>query len=231
MKKNHWCFAERGEFHKQNNMLCEDKVISGEKMGMQYIALADGAGSLKYCAEGAECAVNAIAEYVADNFERLLSESLIKAKYTIWSYVIYSIKEISMGRNIKMFGSTLLFVGVKNGKYISFHLGDGFIAAKSKTTFKVISPPMNGLSKRYTYLTTTDEAYKFVRLLRGDDRYTAFLLSSDGCDEEIINEEKRVQHVIEEMLEKKHGEKKLRNYLNKRKEKLQDDYSMAFMTV
>ena len=154
MNKKIWCFAEQGNIHKKNNIPCEDKVISGVKEGMRYIALADGAGSLKCCAVGAQCAVEAVVEYVSKNFERLLTESLSKTKYIILNHVLYSIKQKAGARNIKDFGSTLLFVGVKNDKCIVFHLGDGLIAAEYNTEFKVISAPMNGINKKYTYKRT-----------------------------------------------------------------------------
>lgn len=228
MVKKHWCFAEQGSFHRENNKPCEDKVISGKRGGMHYVALADGAGSLKYSAEGAECAVHAIVEYVSDNFERLLSESMMKAKYLIVDHVLYALKKKADGRNLKEFGSTLLFVGVKNGKYIMFHLGDGGIIAGNER-FQILSRPMNGETKTHTFLTTTKDVYKFTRLERGIVQKEHFAVVSDGCYDIFCN--KNVgQNFWGNIVSIKYDKEKVKTLI-KSCTKSKDDYSISFMSI
>lgn len=81
MGKIHWSFAKAGKVHMERMVPCEEAVGSDSKEGMDYIVLADGAGSLQHSAEGAECAIEVITDYVAENFERLLNEDMAKPKY------------------------------------------------------------------------------------------------------------------------------------------------------
>lgn len=230
MKNIQWSFAETGRIHQQVFKSCEDKAINGDMQGMRYIALADGAGSLKYCAEGAQCSVKAIAEYVSENFDRLLYEDTQKVKYIIMNHILFSLKKSAGIRDIKEFGSTLLFVGVKNGKYILFHQGDGTIFANSTHGFKNISSPMNGISSQYTYLTTTHDGYKYARLLRGENIYNMFLLCSDGCDEILAPSRRTIRSEIMYMLYKDADIKTVKDYI-KNNGTPTDDYSVSFMKI
>jgi len=181
MNEKSWSISCAGAHHKKENIPCEDYSSSGKKNGMKFIVIADGAGSLENSKEGAEIAGKAIVDYVSRNFERLYSEDVARAKFFIMNHILFSIKQKRRDREIKSFGSTLVFLGVKKGQLIMFHLGDGAILAENRDKYNIISKPMNGESKSHTWLTTTKDAHKFARFDRGISTSNFYVAVSDGC--------------------------------------------------
>ena len=181
MNEKSWNISCAGMYHKSKNILCQDYSDSGEVNGMRFIVIADGAGSLENSNEGSQLAGEAIVEYVSKNFERLYVEDVARVKFFVINHVLFSINQKREGRELKSFGSTLVFLGIKNGQFIMFHLGDGAILAGNKGKYDIISKPMNGESKRHTWLTTSKDAYKFARFDRGISVSDFYVAVSDGC--------------------------------------------------
>lgn len=181
MQKKSWNLSCAGKYHSSKNIPCEDYSHSGEINGMKYIVVADGAGSLENCREGAIIAASSIVGYVSKRFEGLFLEDIARVKFFIMNHVLFSIKQAKKDRDLKSFGSTLVFLGIKDGRFIMFHLGDGAILAGKENKYHIISKPMNGESKRHTWLTTTKDAYKFARVDRGIATADFYVAVSDGC--------------------------------------------------
>lgn len=90
--------------------------------------------------------------------------------------------------NIKQLSSTLLFAAVKEDKYITGHIGDGYIAAlyKNEDGTLVVNPfsyPHNGQYANETFFVTDVDMEKNFELDAGnlnEDGIVSFALMSDG---------------------------------------------------
>ena len=73
------------------------------------------------------------------------------------------------------FSSTLLFVGVKDNRYLVGHIGDGLIGYFEGNNVKTLSYPENGDSPNKTFFITGDNAINYFRIYKADkDYYTDY---------------------------------------------------------
>ena len=220
-----WSFSNAGEYHFKRGLQCQDAADSGVKKGMSYIVVADGAGSFANSKEGAERSVQAVVEYVSDNFERLFEETVLRAKYFITNYIVYELRKIADQKDFKSFGSTIVFLGIKKNRYILYHLGDGAIFSGTKE-YHLMSVPTNGETKNSTFLTTTEHAYKFAKLDRGTVTDKYFVAVSDGAYDLFCRQSEKTiwEYIINQDVE--HIQEYIKSVHN-----IDDDYSISFMTV
>lgn len=170
----------------------QDYARYEEKDDICVVALADGAGSYLYAREGAECVVNHITKYMCKNVQTLMSESEENMAYNISCEIAHALNcYCKTHDNVKkeMLGSTLLLVCKYKEKYIAIHLGDGLIGAvTADKEIKVLSYPQNGITRQYTYLTTSPDLLKYLRVykgicnqnMHGNDNIQKFFLMTDG---------------------------------------------------
>lgn len=103
----------------------------------------------------------------------------------------------------QMFDATVLFVAVKDDKYITGHCGDGFILALKNSKMCVMSEePKTGASNETNYPSTIlalvsaehkDEYYNLFRIQKGKvDEYDGFLLMSDGAEKTLVKKVNKV---------------------------------------
>ena len=101
------------------------------------------------------------------------------------------------------FDATVLFVAVKDDKYITGHCGDGFILALKNSKMCVMSEePKTGASNETNYPSTIlalvsaehkDEYYNLFRIQKGKvDEYDGFLLMSDGAEKTLVKKVNKV---------------------------------------
>lgn len=226
MNEKSWSISCAGTYHQAQNIPCGDYSNSGEKNGMKFIIVADGAGSLENSREGAEIAGKAIVEYISENFERLFFEDTARVKYFVLSHISYRLKQKANERDLKTFGSTIVFMGIKENKYIMFHLGDGAILAGEENKYHIISKPMNGETSKYTWLTTTKDAYKFARFDRGLAKERFYVAISDGCYNMFENVHSGL--IYWNTLTNKNADENIKRYIESG---FEDDFSFSVMAV
>lgn len=185
---NHTIITRKGGGHLFN----QDYARYEEKDEITVVALADGAGSYLYAREGAECVVNHITKYMYKNVQTLMLESEDNIAYNISCEIAHALNcYCKTHDNVKkeMLGSTLLLVCKYKEKYIAIHLGDGLIGAvTADKEIKVLSYPQNGITRQYTYLTTSSDLLKYLRVykgicnqnMHGNDEIHKFFLITDG---------------------------------------------------
>jgi hypothetical protein len=165
-----------------------NKYIQDLKNSFYGLSLADGAGSCKYSDIGAELISKKILQYVNKNFEILFKNKDIRLVLT--NYIENELQKITTNSiTFKDLSSTLLFIAIKNNKFIIGHIGDGVIGMlDNKDNLKTISKPDNGEFSNSTFFTTSIKYKERLRILKGTLKSAVgFVLMSDGTEESLYN--------------------------------------------
>jgi len=197
---NGWKIASSyivGRGHISKKIPCQDrtfKLVHKHSTGIFYgFALADGAGSCKFSDIGAEFIVNKILDFLKSKFSFILKKKN-PSRY-ITKYIEEEIRVFSNKKNIdfKELSSTLLFVAIKNDKFIIGHIGDGVIGALDNNgILKTISKPENGEFSNSTFFTTSIKHKERLRLLKGTLKNSVgFILMSDGSEESLYDKKNK----------------------------------------
>lgn len=185
----------QGRGHLSKKIPCQDRVYSSRKNTVATIALADGAGSCMFSEKGAEIVTKEISKIINSVFD-----SVFDNKIDIQTYIISSLTrkllEFSKSNDlsIKDLSSTLLFVSIKDNRYIAGHIGDGVIGYKNmKNTINVLSHPDNGEYSNSTYFVTSSNAHKYLRIYKGNlNEIDGFILMSDGSEESLYDKRNKL---------------------------------------
>ena len=168
----------------------EDVVIREKNNNTIIYGIADGQSGKKYCVTGAQRVLKAVVEYINENqlsalekreFPDEISFEVMKVIRTELNKMAEEYEE-----DKKEFSSTLLVVVINltDGKYALIHLGDGCVVGKTKDNeIKMISAPDNGITRRYTWLTTSENALMHLKIKFGNiTNYRRVLIMSDGME-------------------------------------------------
>lgn len=175
-----------GRGHYLNNVSCQDRtfeLIKSHSTGTFYgLALADGAGSCKYSDLGAEIITEKILSFIKSNFSSLFRSN--KISQDLLDYIDAALNNVAKEQNIEVkdLSSTLLFVALKEDKFIIGHIGDGVIGVLDKNNeIHVLSHPENGEFSNSTYFTTSSNYPSRMRIKKGVIQNSiGFILMSDG---------------------------------------------------
>ena len=167
----------------------EDVVIIDETSTIRFFGLADGQSGKGYCREGGNAVLRAVFQYVADKgiSQMLHREHIDELQYEIIRIVRDTIASLANDTNTQNgeFASTIVILAYDaiTEDYVSIHLGDGcIIGRKSNGEISLISPPENGLTANYTWLTTSKGALHHLRITFGKmNAYKRLLLITDGA--------------------------------------------------
>jgi len=197
----------QGRGHIKNNIPCQDKTYSICINGVQTIALADGAGSAKLSHFGAENVVKNICYNLSSKFEDyFFEENGIIVKENLLGNIRTNLEKlaIELECDVKDLASTLLFVSIKNNKFILAHIGDGVIGYLKNGELKIASQPENGEFINTTIFTTSKDAINSMKLIKGDiNDIKSFILMSDGTEESFYDRrERKLAEVLKNIIEK-----------------------------
>lgn len=176
----------QGQGHLQKSIPCQDRTYTLMEKDVNVISLADGAGSCKFSHFGAQVVTQITCENMVKIFDDLYNMNESQIQETIIEFVLKKLKTKAseLETNIIDFSSTLLFVAIKNNKYIAGHIGDGIIGYLSNESIDILSYPDNGEYANSTYFVTKSDARKYLRIYRGElTDITGFILISDGTAE------------------------------------------------
>jgi len=157
------------------------------------LSLADGAGSCKHSDIGAELMTKKILYYIKENFYSLFNDEDIRM--TLINYIEDELKKrTTTSISFKDLSSTLLFVAIKNNKFIIGHIGDGVIGMiDNKNNLKTISKPDNGEFSNSTFFTTSVRYKERLRILKGTlKNANGFILMSDGSEDSLYDKKKEI---------------------------------------
>ncbi len=180
--------VKKGKRHVQKNMLCQDRVAYRREGTKQSIALRDGIGKTDLNVIAGEKTVEIVNEFLIRRFDEFRTDkrkgvghALIKEIYGVYGDMMEQFSQ-----PVSEFASTILglCIDTETNEYCAIHLGDGAILCRGDRN-RVLSYPVNGMTKDETYLTTSAHIPEKMKLYRGTlDQITAFVLCSDGVYEE-----------------------------------------------
>ena len=157
------------------------------------LSLADGAGSCEHSDIGAELVCEKVLYFIKSNFDVLLLGHDTDTR--ILQYLMKILEDAAEEKNIELrsLSSTLLFVAIKNNKYIIGHIGDGVIGMLDKKgKVRTISHPENGEYSNTTYFTTSVNHKGRLKIFKGTlNNAVGFILMSDGTEESLYDKNKR----------------------------------------
>lgn len=233
--------AVQGRSHIKTNIPCQDKTFAIEKDGVTVISLADGAGSARLSHFGAERATSFICNDFSKNFDHYFSsEDGVSVKKELISKVILSLNNLSKELNCELrdLASTLMFVAVKDDKFIIAHIGDGVVGYLKNNEMKIASQPENGEFTNTTVFTTSKDALMTMKLIKGNiGQVEGFVLMSDGTEASLYNKrEKKLADVLKKIMnlcvvigEEKIEEQLISSFESTIKQATTDDCSIILM--
>lgn len=195
-----------GTDHVQSGLPCQDKTAYASQEGVRVIVLSDGAGSKKNSDLGAEIATKTIAELVAKNFDEyylMLENAPLKGNKLAkrLTHKVYQNlnKAASEQENLSIMemSCTVLFVAIKEDKYIQGHIGDGLIGElvtnEKGLEVRIRSYPENNGAPNITFFITDSDAVDHFRISSGTmpANVKGFVLMSDGPEEVLYDPQKK----------------------------------------
>lgn len=204
-KLRHASSVRKGIDHIENNLPCQDNVYYMNENGIHVMALSDGAGSKAYSQIGSEIVTKEVCQYLIKEFDALqivgekygktqeeIEENNKVIKSSIFNYLKKRLLEkvnLSNGEfTLEDLACTLLFVAIKNGRYIMGHIGDGVIGglfnSGASSSLRVLSHPENGAQINITFFLTDPDAEDHFRISLGNfNNLSGIILMSDGPEE------------------------------------------------
>ena len=183
--------AVKGRSHEKVNMPCQDKTYALFENDVQTIALADGAGSAKLSHFGAETVTRCICEEMVRGFDDYFNnEDGMTVKQQMIEVIEKRLEQTAKQQECDMIdlASTLLFVAIKDNKFIMAHIGDGIIGYLKQDELKIATHPMNGEFINTTVFTTSMDVVRETRLIKGGvEEIKGFVLMSDGTESSLYN--------------------------------------------
>ena len=217
-----------GTSHIKNNKPCQDSIYSKYENKTMVSALSDGAGSCSKSEIGSELCTRYIADFFCNNFNTIYKQDKKNISETLVLQLKDELKKKAEKLKISVndLSSTLLFVAVKNNKFIAGHIGDGLIGSFHDTGARVFSAPENGEHGNETFFITQNNALDHFRIYKGNLKsIIGFILMSDGSYDNLFdkrnnnlteanlsffswiadtnNSEKDVENALKETLENK----------------------------
>ena len=182
---------KQGTIHKEHGIKNQDAVCSVIKNDICAICLADGAGSREMSGCGASHITGELSQYLLDSFDELSIADRSFINQNIMTVINSELTLLSdrFSINRSQFASTLLFAVTDGKKYIIGHLGDGCIIGFLNSSWNVVSFPQNGKDQNCTYLTSTPDAGRHLRIQCNTCKdLNGFLLTSDGIMPEVFGD-------------------------------------------
>ena len=180
-----------GASHEDDLLPLQDYSLSYKfDNGLMLVAIADGAGSCKHSDIGAKNIVNFICGEMHLFFDEYYETDDAVEKLTHRIEVALDVVGDMYDVDVEDLSSTLLFVAVKDDKFISGHIGDGaIICIDCNDELKIFSKPENDEDYDHlTWFTTSNYRKDRLRVKSGNmDEYNGFFLASDGVSDSIYN--------------------------------------------
>ena len=230
-----------GKGHLKYNKVCQDSNKKYQKK-INILTLADGAGSKSHSHIGSKLLTSEICEYLKENFNKIYDGEYVSMRDELMEYLVKKLKNkqhnLSLN-SIDQLASTLLFVAIKDKKFITGHIGDGVIGYIKNNELKVISKPENGEYANSTYFIHPNFKH-MLRLGKGTiENINGFILMTDGGEdglydkqrEELIESNKEIIYWLKNR-ESHRVEKALRkNIINNFRKITRDDVSIGAIYI
>ena len=176
-------WSEIGLYHKNNNEVNQDVIITDENQDMMIAALCDGVSSCKYAREGAEIAGCSVSSFFADNHRKLVDyDSRTIATKTI-AHVRYDLNKVAKtkDRDVSEYSSTVSAVlyDKKDGKLLCFNVGDAIIGGLTEGGVEILEKPQRGYKGCYVSTTRDVDRVADVSVINAGN-YKSVFICTDG---------------------------------------------------
>lgn len=179
-----------GEEHLRRGEECQDVIYMTHEGPLHIYGLADGQSGKAHSAEGGRRILHTVASCLMAHglreFINCAHED--ELKYVIMRHIRRTLDEMKRElqlEDVKELSSTLVMLAIDTttGEYMALHLGDGaIIGARCDGSMRMISEPENGMTSRYTYLSTSGDAMMHLRISFGTaTAYSRIILVTDGA--------------------------------------------------
>lgn len=177
-----------GSKHEEKELLCQDRVCYRSSNSRQVIALADGISQQDLNIIGVEKILGRLCDKFANGIIDIINGTIEEIKCDVIISVQREIEKLAKQYGVEksVFASTLLVACIDFTKniYCTAHLGDGIILYKSSLEYEILSYPENGLNRNQTYLTSSSNAYRYLKVMKGElEEISEIALLSDGIYE------------------------------------------------
>lgn len=191
LKRKQWTVYSAsllGSKHEEKKLLCQDRVCYRSSSSRQVIALADGISQQDLNVIGVEKILGILCDRFANGDVDIINGTTEEIKYDVIISIQRELEELAEQYEVEksVFASTLLLVCIDftNNIYCTVHLGDGIILYKPSLEYEILSYPENGLNRNQTYLTNSPNAYRYLKVMKGEiERISEIALLSDGIYE------------------------------------------------
>jgi hypothetical protein len=180
----------KGIYHESQKIGCQDRYSYNYIDRAVSISLADGAGSALKSEIGAEISTKLINKTVLNHFDKIYESDIDVAKNILTHPIRTSFGIFSKRNNCGMddLATTLLFVCVKDDKFIAGHIGDGILGYLENNKLKILAYPENGEFVNETFFMTSKNYKKKLRLFKGKlNNINGFFLMTDGTCESFFD--------------------------------------------
>lgn len=176
-------FQKTGIWHTDNQLPCQDVILTSENELFSLIVLADGVSGCGHGGLGAEKAAQALWDFIQTEGEEIFGYCGQKLRYLLLEHVLYYLELAALAEktDVAELASTLAFVCVKKktGQAIIGSLGNGSVIRLTEDTLHPAPAPVKRAGQ--PFVTTSPFAYKamaiqYESLAVGD----CVLLGSDG---------------------------------------------------
>ena len=162
------------------------------KPGFALIALADGAGTAKLAARGAQTTVSTVSRFLASNFETILRAPDADAKRFLMTAIQKGLLRTAHAKDCSMsdLACTLLFAATDGTMLLAGQLGDGRIGVRSKTTgdwYPLLAPDKGEFFNQTIFVSSKDpeDRLQLSQVPMAD--ISACILMSDGAEESLFH--------------------------------------------
>ncbi len=173
----------QGISHKRQGLPCQDCILISERAGMTIAVLSDGAGSETYSHIGANEICLHVSGLALASFDSLWGQNDSAIRNMILQSVLERLAVVShdLALDMDRLAATLLFVAVKDDRYIAGNIGDGVIGAHVDGASRVLCTPKRGEFANETFFVTSADAISVFDIRMGLlDNITGFALMTDG---------------------------------------------------
>ena len=189
-----------GKQHEDAGGQCEDAWSSVRRAlpcGHEVLAVcvSDGAGSVANGRVGAQMTSRVLANWLAENVEKVFSSVEDDKKWSIASTLKRGLRRAAErnGCEIKSYACTVVAIlTVTDGRWLTVHLGDGAIVGRFGDNLKAVSVPRKGEFANETFFITDNDAAESLDIQESSNYETnlpasAFAMFTDGVESSLVN--------------------------------------------
>lgn len=195
-------WSEMGIYHKSNNDVNQDIIITDMNADIMIATLCDGVSTCRYAREGAKIAGDSVSSFITRKYRKLLKyDNRTIASKTV-NHICYALKKEARAkkRNFEDYSSTIssALYDRDGHKLLYLNVGDAIIGGLTENGIEIIGKPQSGY--KGCYVSTTKEVEKVADVSVIDaEKYRSIFICTDGMWKAFYDGEKISNEVAEKI--------------------------------